>query len=113
MKRLLSSLLGGGSAAAIGYTSLGLVAAPCADADTQAEYAFVRLMRSRDIDTFYRSRDQLIIAGKAVCAVMDVDHYSWEQTIADVMFTDFMPVQQATFLVQGATAAFCPWNYRQ
>lgn len=93
-------------------TCLATIAAAPAVADDQAEYAFVRLMRSRDIDTFYRSRSDMIIAGKAVCEVMDQNQYSWEQTIADVMFTDFIPVQQATFLVRGATTAFCPWNFR-
>jgi len=93
-------------------SSIAVGAAAPAIADDQTEYAFVQLMRGRDIDTFYAGRDELVISGMAVCAVMDQDHYSWEQTIADVMFTDFMPIQQATFLVRGATAAFCPWNYR-
>ena len=94
--------------------AVGAVVPPAsAAADEQAEYAFVQFMHSRDIDSFYSGREEMVTAGMAVCAAMDEDRYTWQQATAKLMSADAIPVEKATFMVFGAAAAFCPWHLRQ
>ncbi len=68
------------AAAGLAALAVGAVVPPVpALADSEAEYAFVQFMHSRDIDDFYPGRKEMITAGMAVCTAMDDDRYTWQQ----------------------------------
>lgn len=102
------------AAAGLAALAVGAVVPPVPSlADSEAEYAFVQFMHSRDIDDFYPGRKEMITAGMAVCTAMDDDRYTWQQATMKLMTADAIPVEKATFMVFGAAAAFCPWHLRQ
>jgi hypothetical protein len=101
------SLFGG--LAALTVASASLLGAAPAGADQTAQRAYLSALRNAGIIPEFYTADTALTSAQTLCRTMDtgIDQLS---VVDNVMATDAVPEDVASFVVGTATVAFCPWH---
>lgn len=106
--RVMHRSLAGGLIA-LTVASAALLGAAPAGADPKTESAYLNaLTKAGIIPEFYTAAGALTSA-KSLCHIMDTG-VSQLAVVDNVMASDAVPEDVASFVVGTATVAFCPWN---
>lgn len=101
------SLFGG--LAALTVASAALLGAAPAEADPKTEGAYLNALTNAGIIPEFYTASTALASAKSLCHIMDTG-VSQLSVVDNVMASDSVPEDVASFVVGTATVAFCPWN---